>query len=404
MRILVITNHFWPENFRVNDLAVGMVERGHEVCVLSGIPNYPEGKFYRGYGWFRNRSEEYRGVQVHRIPLIPRGNGSGFRLAVNYLTSAFFFCLLAPWLPRHRPDVVFVFETSPATIGLPAVLLKRLWGTPVVFWVLDLWPESITATKSLNHPWILAGLRSLMRWLYRNCDQVLISSKGFHKSISTLMGTEWSTKYFPNWIEPCAVAENSVSMPNLPDGFRVLFTGNVGAAQDFETIVAAARLLRDRHDLQWIIVGEGRRLEWLRNEIKQEGLSHCMHCLGRFPADQMDYFLQRADALLLPLKDEPIFSLTAPGKLQAYMASGKPILGSIAGEGASLIQEAECGVVAAPSSPQELASALLRLFELSQSQRDEMGRKGRSFAEKHFDRNTQFDQLDELLRSMAWKS
>lgn len=399
MHILIVTNHFWPENFRINDLASGMVERGHQVSVLTGIPNYPEGKFYSGYGVFRKRSEEYRGIRIRRIPLIPRGNGSSFRLMLNYISSTIAFCFFAPFLCRQRYDVIFVFETSPATIGLPAVLLKWLHRKPIVFWVLDLWPDSISATGALKNRFILWSLRKIIRWIYKNCDELLISSKGFEHSVKLIGGYSGEIKYFPNWVEP----EMEIGRPievdaiTFPTGFRILFTGNIGVAQDFPTILDAAEKLKNILDIHWIIVGSGRNMDWVKSEIVKRELSSQFHLLGRHPVEMMPHFFSQADALLLPLRKEPIFELTAPGKLQSYMSSGVPIIAALDGEGANIVNEAGCGIACSAGNPKSLQDAVISFYKMPKSERINMGENGLRYCEKNFSRVLLFDQLEKLM-------
>ena len=405
MHILIVTNHFWPENFRINDLALGMLERGHQVSVLTGIPNYPEGKFFPGYGFFRKRSEEYRGIQIHRVPLIPRGNGSSFRLMLNYVSSAIAFCFLAPFLCRKKFDVVFVFETSPATIGLPAVLLKWIYKKPIVFWVLDLWPDSISATGALKNNFVLWLVKKMVRQIYRSCDEILISSKGFEGSIRAVGGFSGEIKYFPNWVEPEMESDNpsaTIGM-ELPKGFRVLFTGNIGVAQDFPTILEAAERLKWIDDLHWIIVGNGRKTEWVKSEVTRRGLNSQFHLVGRHPVEMMPHFFSQADVLLLPLRKEPIFELTAPGKLQSYMSSGVPILAALDGEGASIVNEARCGIASRAGDPTMLRDAVLSFYKMPKSERMEMGERGLRFCETKFSRSVLFDQLETLLVNVAEK-
>ena len=399
MHILIVTNHFWPENFRINDLASGMVERGHQVSVLTGIPNYPEGKFYSGYGVFCKRSEVYRGIRIRRIPLIPRGNGSSLRLMLNYVSSTIAFCVLAPFLCRQKYDVIFVFETSPATIGLPAVLLKWLHRKPIVFWVLDLWPESISATGAFKNRYILWIVRKIIRWIYKNCDELLISSKGFEHSVKSVGGYSGEIKYFPNWVEPeMEIGKRfDVEAITFPTGFRILFTGNIGVAQDFPTILDAAEKLKNIADIHWIIVGSGRNMEWVKSEVVKRDLSSKFHLLGRHPVEMMPHFFSQADALLLPLRKEPIFELTAPGKLQSYMSSGVPIIAALDGEGANIVNEAGCGIACSAGNPMSLQEAVLTFYRMPKPERIKMGENGLRYCEKNFSRVLLFDQLENLM-------
>ena len=247
MRILIVSQYFWPENFRINDLAVGLVERGHEVTVLTGIPNYPAGNFFPGYGWFRKTRENYKGVRILRVPLLPRGSGSGLRLALNYLSFALSACLLAPFLCRGKFDLIFVCQLSPVTVGLPALLLKKLKKVPILFWILDLWPESLAATGAVRSPRVLAQVEKLVSFIYRGCDKIVVASQGFLPSIFAKGVSVARTDYFPNWYEPEYRTEpaftGKILSSVLPAGFRVMFAGNIGVAQDFGTILSAAEKL-----------------------------------------------------------------------------------------------------------------------------------------------------------------
>ena len=405
MRILIVTNHFWPENFRINDLAVGLKEGGHEITVLTGIPNYPEGKFYPGYGFSRRRVEDYRGIRVVRFPLIPRGKGKSWNLILNYLSSALMACLLAPFYCRERFDLIFVFETSPVTIGLPAIVVKKFQSIPIIFWVLDLWPESLAATGAVRSPRVLSLVKRLVRFIYRRCDKILVSSRGFSESIKAVGGYEGAIEYFPNWVEPDYLAQAkedvAASLPDLPKGFRVVFAGNIGAAQDFETILKAAAALVTYPDIHWIILGDGRRAAWVREQVKARHLSSRVHLLGRFPSEMMPAFFARADALLITLKREPIFALTTPGKLQSYMAAGKPIIAVLDGEGAKLIEESGAGFAIQAENPGALAEKVIMLYRMAPEDRREMGARGRAYCSQHFDRDKAFAKLTALMRNVG---
>jgi len=294
VRILVVTNHFWPENFRINDLAFWLAEQRHEVTVLTGVPNYPAGRIFPGHGIFKRRFEIYRGVKIRRFPLIPRGKGKGWNVALDYLSSALMSCLLAPFYCRGRYDLVFVFETSPVTIGLPALVIKRLQSIPLIFWVLDLWPESLSATGAIRSLTLLGLVRSVVRFIYARCDCLLVSSRGFSKSIAVTGGYQGEIEYFPNWVEPEYTDDRNlggVNLPDLPEGFRIMFAGNIGAAQDFETILLAAEQLRGKTDIHWVILGDGRRAGWLKSEVVNRGLEGNFHLLGSYPAEIMPAFL-----------------------------------------------------------------------------------------------------------------
>jgi len=404
VRILIVTNHFWPENFRINDLAFWLAEQRHDVTVLTGVPNYPVGRFFPGYGIFKLRSEIYKGVKINRFPLIPRGKGRAWNLALEYISSALMSCLLAPNYCRGCYDLIFVFETSPVTIGLPALVIKRRQSIPMIFWVLDLWPESLSATGAIRSPGLLKLLRRIVRFIYSRCDRLLVSSRGFSRSIAVTGGYKGEIEYFPNWVEPEYTTERTSegsSLPNLPEGFRIMFAGNIGAAQDFETILQAAEQLRGKTDIHWVILGDGRRAGWLKSEVVKRGLEGNIHLLGSYPAERMPAFFARADVLLLTLRREPIFALTVPGKLQSYMASGKPVIAGLDGEGAALVLEAGGGLTCPAESPTELAQKVLEMYRMSQEERKFMGEQGRKFCTENFNRGKQFNKIESLMMGLA---
>lgn len=400
MRVLVVTTYFWPENFRINDLAADLAAKGHVVTVFTGIPNYPEGKFFRGYGLFAKRDEHYRGVRILRYPLIPRGKGKPWNLALNYLSGAVFSSVLAPFKCREPFDVIFVCQLSPVTVGFPAVVLKKWRSIPVVFWILDLWPESLQATGAVRSQAALGVVRRLVRWLYRHCDRILVSSRGFTQGVAATGGYAGPVIHFPNWVEPeyaaCGGAPNA-ALPALPGGFRILFAGNIGEAQDFPTLLDAAERLRTVPDIQWIVLGDGRKAAWVRSEAERRGLGRQFHLMGRFPAETMPRFYAAADALLVPLRKEPSFELTAPGKLTSYLASGRPIIAALDGEGARIVEEAGAGVTCPAGNPELLAATILALYRASPEERARMGERGKAYCSEHFDRTQLLDRLEQVL-------
>lgn len=402
MRILIVTQYFWPENFRINDLALALRERGHEVVVLTGMPNYPGGRRFEGYGWFSPAQECWNGIDIIRCPLVPRGGGGGLRLAINYLSFALSATLIAPWKCKGRFDAMFVHEPSPITVALPAIRLRKLRSIPLLLWVLDLWPESVSAAGSVKSPLLLTAVGALVRFIYRRCDRVLVQSRGFVDRVIAQGASEDKVRYFPSWAEslfelpPAAAAPTK--LPSLPEGFRILFAGNIGAAQDLPSIIEAADRLRCRNDIHWIIVGNGRMAQWLETEIARRRLQPTVHALGRYPLQEMPSLFARADALLVSLKHDPIFALTIPGKVQSYLASGRPILGMLDGEGARIIREAGCGFTAPAGDAGQLAESVLAMTRLSKEQLETMGQLGRAYYDRHFERKSLIDRLEQWLQ------
>ena len=389
MKLLILSQYFWPENFRINDVVEGLTERGHAVTVYTGLPNYPGGSYFDGYGFLGPLHERYKAAEVRRAPLIARGSGGGFRLAINFLSHAFFATLLAPWLARGRFDAILVYEPSPMTIGIPARVLRALKRAPLLFWVQDLWPESLSATGAVKNRTVLGIVDRLIKWIYRGCDRVLVQSEAFIPSVEAHGVPRSRIRYLPNSAENFyrRVQADPTDAHELPPGFRVMYAGNIGAAQDFATILAAAELLKGESAIQWIVFGEGRMRNWVEEEVRRRGLGASFHLLGQRPPERMPRYFAHADVLLATLRREPIFAYTIPSKIQAYIACGRPVIAALEGEGGRQIREAGAGWVVAPESPQALADAVLAASRADKSELIQMGERGEAWFREHFERD-----------------
>ena len=397
-RILLVTQYFQPENFKCNDIAFELQRRGYEVTVLTAIPNYPQGKYFDGYGLFKRRVEHIDGVKVIRGFVIPRGKGGKIGLSLNYLSYLVSSCLIALYLSlRYKYEAVFVHQVSPVTIGVAATLVKRIQRIPMYFWVLDLWPESLTAAIGLHNKYILGFFSKMVQWFYRRSDKILISSKGFANSICEKGDFAEKIIYFPNWVDKALTAKSDVVTPDVPNGFVAMFTGNIGASQDFGTVLSAAERLKEHKDIHFVIVGNGRAREWVEQQIIERGLNETVHCVGSYPLEAMPATFAKADVLFAALKDEPIFALTVPAKIQAYMSSGKPIISMINGEAMELVREVGCGMAVAAEDSKAFADAVLQMSQLSQSEREQMGNRGREFASNNFDFTKQMTLLEDIM-------
>ena len=401
MKVLLVTQYFHPENFKSNDIAIELVKRGHEVTVLTGLPNYPEGKIFENYGFFKNKKENFHGANVIRAWLIPRGNGGGLRLFLNYFSWAFFASIKAFFLTfKTKFDVILVHEPSPITQGFPAIVVKKIQKIPLHFWVLDLWPESLTSAGGVNNKYVLAVFTTMVKYIYNCSDKILISSRSFKESIVAKGNYAQKLIYFPNW------AEDSISkgiidfpIPEIPAGFKVMFAGNIGVAQDMESIMKAALILKDELQIHFVIIGDGRIKESLEQYVNDHNLQKTVHLMGRFPIEAMKTFFSHADALLVTLKDEMVFNLTVPAKLQAYMCTQKPILGMLNGEGAQIIQDANCGYATNAGNPEGLAKIVLDLSKLPAAERMVLGSNGFSYYNKNFTLDTCINNLEQILKS-----
>lgn len=391
MRVLLITNHFYPEEFRCNDLAFELSRRGHRVTVLTGIPDYPKGTFHDGYGFFKKRIERVQGVSVLHSFIIPRGNGGKVRLMMNYASSLAAQCFDAILLGLFgRYDYVLVHETSPVMVGVPGVIVSKMRRVPMDFWVLDLWPESLQDAGGVNNEKVLGFFGKLTTWIYRHSRKILMSSRGFRQSICEKGDFEGKLVYFPNWADEALMGneEDKVKtdeLPALPKGSRVMFAGNIGEAQDMDNLMGAALELKEERDIHFCIVGDGRKRTWVEAFVKEHGLEGTVHLLGRHPIETMPAFFAAADLMLVTLKDSKIFNRTAPAKLQAYMNAGKPIAAMMSGEGAAVVAEAECGMSVEAGDSKGLAKLIVRMKNLGTEKLEAMGKRGKRYCGENFD-------------------
>lgn len=400
MKILVVTQYFWPENFKINDIVTDLSLRGHQVTVLTGIPNYPEGEVYRDFKEAPHNFKKFSNANIIRVPMLARGKSS-FRLILNYFTFALSASLLGVLkLRKQEIDVIFVFEPSPITVGLPSSLLRWLKKAPVVFWVQDLWPETLQAVGIVRSQLLLRIIGSLVSFIYKRCDLILAQSKSFIPQIQKYAEKLTPVVYLPNWAEKGFDVSDAVpaaEVPLQPGSFDVMFAGNIGEAQDFPAILAAAEILKLQSHIRWLIVGDGRMAGWVANEIRSRNLQNCVLMLGRHPVERMPSFFKHAKALLVSLKDEPIFSMTIPGKLQSYLAAGNPILIMLNGEGARVINESASGLTCPAGDAQALADSVLKLSAMSTEEREKMGRKGLEYSKREFDRSNLIAKLEQML-------
>lgn len=401
MRVLLVTQYFYPENFKSNDIALELTKRGHKVTVLTGLPNYPEGKIYKSYGFFKRTKEYYQGVNVIRTSLVPRGKGGGIRLFLNYFSWAFFASIKAFFLAFKKEfDAVIVHEPSPITQGFPAIVVKKIQEIPLYFWVLDLWPESLSSAGGIKNKYVLSIFTSMVKYIYNNSDKILISSKGFKESILAKGDYNEKLIYFPNWAEDSILKGSSdYIIPDLPKGFKIIFAGNIGVAQDVNSIIEAALILKEKIDIHFVFVGDGRSKVQLEDFVRENDLNQTVHFLGRFPIDAMKTFFNQADVLLVSLKDELIFNATVPAKLQAYLCTQKPILGMLNGEGASIINDANCGLSSNAGDSSGLSEKILELYGMSIEERNILGANGFKYFEKNFTMGKCIDNLEFILKN-----
>lgn len=387
MRILVVSQYFWPESFRINEIVSSLAERGHDVSVLTAKPNYPEGEIHAGYSAWRCERSVWSGAGIFRVPIVPRGKKSALGLILNYLSFVVSAATLGTWMLRKsRPDVIYVYAPSPLLQALPALLLGRIKGVPVVLNVQDLWPESLEATGYVVNRRAIRLVEHVVRFIYRHTDAILVSSRPFRESVARFSPAA-DIIYYPNSVDSAFCnpeAGTPVDVPALSEGFCVVFAGNVGAAQAVRVIVGAAERLADSPGIRLVVLGGGSELDWMRLQKEEKHLSN-LHLAGRFPVETMPFLLAKASALLVTLAGHPIFAATVPNKIQAYLAVGRPIIACMNGEGGRIVEEAGAGLTVPAEDADKLAAAILGLASRSREELDAMGLCGRAYYRTHFD-------------------
>ena len=404
MRILVVSQHYWPESFRINEVARSLLKAGCEVAVLAGQPNYPSGTTFSGYrAWGICREKHEAGYYIYRVPEIPRGSGTGWALTLNYLSFIVGACALSPWLlRRQRFDVIFVYGSSPIFQAVPAILLKKITGALLVTWVQDLWPQSLEVTGFVRNRHILRAVGALVRWVYRRNDLLLGQSRSFVTAIRAVAGGT-PVAYHPNPGELAFVEDWPQGVPALcldPQAFNVVFAGNMGAAQALDTIVEAAELLRQYPDVRFVMIGNGSRVRWLQEEIQRRGMTN-MLLPGSFPPEAMPGILTQASALLVSLARNEAMSQTIPSKLQAYLAAGRPVIAALDGEGARVVDESGAGVSCPAEDAASLVRAVLKIRSASLSEVAAMGSAGRSYFNSNYSPENLAQRLIELFSRVS---
>jgi glycosyltransferase involved in cell wall biosynthesis len=399
MHVLIVTQYFWPENFKSNDIAFELVKRRYKVDVLTGIPNYPEGRYYKGYGLFKKRYETVNGVKVFRAFQIARGQNNKPRLALNYLSFALFASIWALLLSIFRRyDCIIVHAPSPITQALPAVLISKLQGAPMYLWVLDLWPEAMLSGGNISNSTIYGVVDSIVKMIYNNSSIILVSSEDFNEAISSKGDYRNKIEYFPNWSEDFLLISQEYPIPTIPQGFIIMIAGNLGISQDLNSVLRLAIEMRDCKNIKWVLVGEGSKRKWIEDSIAEHNLQDIMFTLGRYPLEAMPSFFRAATAMLLTLSGEfTDLELVVPARLQSFMSAGRPVLGMINGAGADLIAKSNCGYAVKSGDYISLARIIREKVIPEPEAFENMGSNGRRYFESHFTKDICINHLCEII-------
>ena len=384
MRILVISQYFFPENFRINDLVFSLKKRGHQIEVLTGKPNYPKGDYFEGYSWKNPSEEEIQGVKVHRANLILRKKGGALRLFLNYFSFVFFTIFEIKRL-RGNFDKVFIYAPSPITVGILGIIAAKKFRCKSYLWVHDLWPESVRVAGGIKNRLVLGIVNQMTKLIYRFSDFILVQSPEFKTYIKNQDVADSKLIYYPYYAEDFyrVVKKQKNYLKQFPKGFNLVFAGNIGVAQSFDTILDAFEKLK-KHNINLIVLGEGRDKLRIQKLIEQKGISDKFYFLGTHPPEKMPHYFSCADALFISLKKADIFSYTIPGKLQSYLACGKPIIGAIDGIGKKIIEESKSGLCSNAENSDELSKILIKISTSPKVELDNFSRNALYYFKNNF--------------------
>lgn len=395
--ILVISQYFYPESFRINDICREWVARGYKVTVLTGIPNYPEGKFYPGYSWTKRRKENWNGVQIIRIPLFPRGKRS-IGLVLNYLSFPF-FGFFWKLFSKVDADLVFTFEVSPMTQALIGVWYAKRKKIPHYIYVQDLWPESVISVTGIKSPLVIRPINKMVDYIYRNSEKILVTSPSFVRVVGARVEDPEKVVYWPQYAEDFYQPVARMPIPEIPDDgcFKVIFTGNIGQAQGLSILPKAAKLLKERNitSVRFVLVGDGRYKQTLLEQMEENGVSDMFVMIPRQPAERIPQLLAACDAAFLSLLEDPLLENVIPAKLQSYMACGMPIVASAKGETARILAQAECGICCAVGDSEALAEAIAQMTEANLAA---FAKNARKYYADHFEKQKLMDRFEELIQ------
>lgn len=390
--ILVVTQYFFPEQFRINDICSEWVRRGYKVTVVTGIPNYPRGKFFSGYGLWKKRYEEWNGVEIIRIPLVSRGKGS-IRLVLNYL-SFMISGFVAGKTKRIDADIVFSFEVSPMTQVLAGISFAKKLKVPHYLYVQDLWPENVITVTGITNPAVIKPIDKMVDYIYENTDEIFATSPSFVDTICNreVKVDQNKVHYWPQYAEEFYQPreKKNVAAIGEDDSFKVIFTGNIGTAQGLDILPKTAELLKNEN-VRFVMVGDGRYLEEFNSEVSKRKVGNKFIMVPRQPSDRIPELLCACDVAFLSFQDEPLWTKTIPAKLQSYMACGMPIIASAQGETKRVVEEAKCGLCSAIGDAEEFSE---KIKVMMKSDLSEMGKRSREYFEKNFDKKKLMDQMD----------
>lgn len=397
--ILLVSQYFYPETFRINDIATEWVRKGYKVTVLTGIPNYPQGEYYEGYSKTEKRKEKWNGIRIIRLPIEPRKTGS-VNLVRNYMS---FVTKGRRWVRKTnlKADIVFTYEVSPMTQALVGVWYAKKRKIPHILYVTDLWPENVEIITGIHNKLFLGSIQKMVDYIYRRSTRILTSSRSFIRAIRKRGISEDRIEFWPQYAEDFYRPTERISSSVIPDDgiCNLVFAGNMGFAQGLGILPeAAARLKKDGVRVRFNMIGDGRYLPELKQKIRESGVGSYFNFIERKPAEEIPGYLAAADALLITLSKSEVFSITIPAKTQSCLACGKPILVSADGEVQQIIKDAKAGLVSDSEDVSGLVKNIKLLSSMDQKRREELGKNALAYSEAHFNKEILLARMDQILQ------
>ncbi len=401
-RILIYTNHYYPEQFKINEVVDWLSTKPDlQIRVITCIPNYPGGRFFSGYDLLNSISaEEKKNIKINRLPVIPRGSGNYFMLSLNYISyfiSCFLFTIFL-MVFKKKYDSILVHHTSPFLISIHPLIYGIFYRTKKYLWDLDIWPDTLESVNVIKNKLVIDIMLWFVKLIYSGYDKILVSSNSFISIVKSRSKKE--VIYFPNWAEK-ELEENIFDKKHILNfdnhNFKIMYTGNIGYAQNFDALIKIIDLLRDEN-IQWVFVGGGRfKSQFIKLLSKKDLLCKCSF-FENVSITKIPNYVKNIDAMYLSLNSSDLFNKTVPAKLQSYMALSKPVIGLISGEGAKIIKDANCGICSENDNFIELSKKILKLMNSSSLTLDKLGRNGRNFYDIHFSRINRKKQILSLFK------
>ena len=399
MKILILSHYFWPENFKINELAE-FLSKNNKITVLTGYPSYPSKELFNKIN--KSKLYKYKNIEIIRVPILSRKKNR-FSIFLNYLSFLFSLSTFGVIkLLNKKFDLILVFGTSPPSVMIPAIILSKIKKAKIAFWVLDLWPETLKSMNIIKNKLIIKIIELYTSYIYNFSSLIFAQSKAFVRQIQKKCKKKDKIVYLPTWADDQSIKNTDHNNLNFfkKNFFYITFTGNIGAAQDFYNILNAAEHIKNNRRIKWLIVGDGSKLVWLREQIKKKKLFNNFILTGHINKNKIPQILKKSDCLLITLKKGGIDKFTVPGKLSNYMIAKKPILGMINGETLDIIKKSKSGLICKSGDYKNLSKNVIKISKYSNKILKNMGKNAHAYAKKYFDKAEQLKKVETFLNKL----